>query len=78
MKRSSNTREKTISFDEIRKIKARDRKRDWDRIARGEVTPEEVQKENSIFEDAADYVFLNISDVAKAIRRRLRHSKVKV
>ncbi len=76
MKRARKPHTNTVTYDEICVMKARDRKRDWDRIARGEATPQEIQKENSIFPDAAQYVVLNISEVAKAIRRRLRHRRL--
>jgi hypothetical protein len=39
MRTSKKTSAKSISFIEIRKLKARDRQWDWDRLARGEVTP---------------------------------------
>ncbi len=40
---------KTVSFETLQRDKRRDRRRDERRLARGEVTPEELQRENSLF-----------------------------
>ncbi len=37
----------TVTYEEIRRRKAADRRRDWERLAKGEVTPEDLQEENS-------------------------------
>lgn len=39
----------TVSYAELQRQKEEDRVRDWERIGRGEATPEQVQRENSIF-----------------------------
>ena len=36
-----------ISWEEAQKGKKEQRQRDWDRIASGEATPEEIQRKNS-------------------------------
>lgn len=40
---------KYFDFEERQKQKARSRERDEERLARGEVTPSELQRENSAF-----------------------------
>jgi hypothetical protein len=40
---------KTVSFEKLQRDKRKDRLRDERRLARGEVTPEELQRENSWF-----------------------------
>ena len=40
---------KTVSFEKLQRDKRRARLRDELRLARGEVTPEELQRENSLF-----------------------------
>lgn len=40
---------RTVSFEELQSDKRRARKRDELRLSRGEVTPEQLQEENSLF-----------------------------
>jgi len=69
---------KTVSWDEIVRDKARTRKRDWDRIANGEATPEEIQRENSYIKDLPKYRITNWPQLAAAAEKRcrLRHIKI--
>jgi len=66
---------RTVSFRWIRAAKAADRKRDWIRLARREITPIQLQRENSLFRNASRYAVLNLSAVARAVRRYLNHAK---
>ena len=52
--------------------KAASRRSDWERIARGEATPEEIQRENSLFPDAATYREVNQKQVYAAIEKLLK------
>lgn len=45
----SPVKAKTISFEQLQRDKRRERLRDERRLARGEVTPEQLQRENSLF-----------------------------
>jgi len=45
---SSHVRVKTVSFEELQRDKRMARLRDERRLARGEVTPEQLQEENSL------------------------------
>ena len=70
---------KTVTYDEIRHMKAVDRKRDWDRLARGEVTPMQLQEENSIFSlkdlQEAKFDFSEmVRRMARQYRKRFRQS----
>lgn len=40
---------KTVSFENLQRDKRRERARDERRLARGEVTPEELEEENALF-----------------------------
>jgi len=66
---------KTVTYDEIRHMKAVDRKRDWDRLARGEVTPMQLQEENSIFSLEA-FRKAKIVDFPAAIKRIARNLRM--
>ena len=46
---------------DIRLIKGRERAEDMRRLAAGEVTPEELQRENAIVESAADILYVDFS-----------------
>jgi hypothetical protein len=72
MKRAQHKREHTVTVAEIRAAKARDRQRDWDRLARGEVTPEQLQEENAAVKNAHEFRIVNDADAARFFRRQLR------
>ena len=72
MRTSKKTSAKSVSFIEIRKLKARDRQRDWDRLARGEVTPEQLQAENAMVRNTRECRILNSAKAAQYFRRQLR------
>ena len=46
---------------DIRLIEGRQRAEDFRRLAAGEVTPEELQRENAIVQSAADILFVDYS-----------------
>lgn len=57
--------EETITFEELDRRKRLDRARDAERLRKGEVTPEALQEENSIFPKDAVITF----DVVEYARR---------
>jgi hypothetical protein len=46
---------------DIRRIEGRERARDMRRLAAGEVTPEQLQRENAIVQSAADILQVDFS-----------------
>jgi hypothetical protein len=53
---------KTVSFETLQRDKRRARLRDDQRLARGEVTPEQLQKENSLIPPNAKIKILNLRE----------------
>ena len=53
---------KVVSFDELQRDKRRARLRGEQRLARGEVTPEQLQEENSLIPRNAKITILNLRD----------------
>lgn len=51
---------KTVSFETLQRDKQLARKRDELRLARGEVTPEQLQEENSIIPLKAKITLINL------------------
>lgn len=68
MKTARKTRAKPMRVAAIRALKARDRMRDAKRLARKEVTPEQLQQENAAVRNAAEFRILNLREVASAYR----------
>jgi len=68
MKAKTSIRTKTVSYARIRALKARDRQCDWQRLARGEVTPEQLQEENAIVRNASEFRILNLREAARHYR----------
>jgi len=64
MRKSKKTKAQAVSFAQIRKLKAQDRQRDWDRLARGEVTPEQLQAENAWVRNTRECRILNSAQAA--------------
>ena len=54
--------EKIVSFEALQRDKRRARKRDELRLARGEVTPEQLQEENSLVPLNARITILNLRE----------------
>jgi hypothetical protein len=53
---------RTVSFEALQRDKRRARKRDELRLARGEVTPEQLQEENSFIPLNAKVTILNLRE----------------
>ena len=53
---------KVVSFEELQRDKRRARLRDEQRLARGEVTPEQLQEENSLIPRNAKITILNLRE----------------
>ena len=53
---------KTVSFEKLQRDKRRARLRDERRLARGEVTPEQLQAENSLIPRGAEITVLNFCE----------------
>jgi hypothetical protein len=53
---------KLVSFEELQRDKRRARLRDEQRLARGEVTPEQLQEENSLIPRNAKITILNLRE----------------
>jgi hypothetical protein len=53
---------RTVSFEALQRDKRRARKRDELRLARGEVTPEQLQEENSLIPRNAKITILNLRE----------------
>lgn len=68
MKAAKRKRSQPITWAKIRALKAQDRQRDWDRLARGEVTPRQLQKENAAVKHAAEFQILNLKEVTRQYR----------
>ncbi|MBI4023851.1 MAG: hypothetical protein HY360_02655 [Verrucomicrobia bacterium] len=71
----------TVTYEEIRRMKAADRRRDWERLAKGEITPEELHRENSFIppEVLRQAKMVNPAESFRAAARlRLRPVKHKV
>ena len=62
----SRVKVKTVSFEELQRDKRKARLRDERRLARGEVTPEQLQEENSLIPASAR---ITIPDFCKTIER---------
>ncbi len=54
---SSKREAKTVSFEELQRDKREARLRDERRLASGEVTPEQIQEENSLIPESARITF---------------------
>ncbi len=61
-----------ISWDKIRRMKSADRKRDWNRLARKEVSATKLQRTFSTIPYIERFLISNLSKMAKAIRRQRR------
>lgn len=57
---------RTVSFEALQRDKRRARMRDERRLARGEVTPEELQRENSLIPPDAE---ITIPDFCDTLQR---------
>lgn len=57
---------RTVSFEELQRDKRRARKRDELRLARGEVTPEQLEEENSFIPLSAK---ITIRDFSQTLKR---------
>jgi hypothetical protein len=57
---------KTVSFEALQRDKRRARKRDERRLARGEVTPEQLEEENSLIPLNAK---ITITDFCQTLER---------
>lgn len=75
MRRSKERRVQTVSFVKLRKLKAQDRRRDWRRLARGEVTPEQLQAENAAVRNTHEFRILNSAEAARFFRRQRLHNR---
>ena len=53
---------RTVSFEALQRDKRRARKRDELRLARGEVTPEQLQEENSLISMGTKITILNLRE----------------
>jgi hypothetical protein len=60
----------TVSWAELQRQKEEARVRDWQRIGRGEATPEQVQRENSIFTDEEMRTFKIVNFEEMLLRSR--------
>lgn len=57
---------RTVSFEELQSDKRRARKRDELRLARGEVTPEQLEEENSFIPLSAKITIRDFSQTLKS------------
>lgn len=59
-----------VSSEMWQREKEEARVRDWERIARGEATPEQIQRENSPFtpEQVKDFRIVNLEEVLAKMR----------
>ena len=57
---------RTVSFETLQRDKRRARKRDELRLARGEVTPEQLEEENSFIPLSAK---ITLQDFSKTLKR---------
>jgi hypothetical protein len=78
MRTSKKASDQTVSFAQIRALKARDRRRDRDRLIRREVTAEQLQAENAAVRNTQEFRIVNSSDAARFFRRQLQRSTVNV
>lgn len=69
-RRLAKVREKPLTYAQIRAVKEVDRVRDWQRLARGEVTPEQLQKKNSAIKNASEFRIVNEKAVIRYFRKR--------
>jgi hypothetical protein len=58
----SRVKVKTVSFEKLQRDKRRARLRDERRLARGEVTPEQLQEENSLIPMGTKIEILNLCE----------------
>ena len=67
-----SVKRKTPTFAELKREKVESRRRDLERIRRGEATPAEIQRENALFsfEEAQSYRITNLAQVIDAICKR--------
>jgi hypothetical protein len=61
-----------MSGEEMKREKEAARVRDWERIARGEATPEDIQRENSFFtsEQVKTFRIVNLEQVLERMGER--------
>ena len=59
---------KTVSYAQIRALKARDRQRDQERLARGEVTPPQLQAESAAVRNTHLFRILNLKEATAHYR----------
>lgn len=59
-----------VTFKELDREKRLDRARDTERLRKGEITPEALQEENSIFPKDAVFTFDLIEHYKKAFRSK--------
>jgi hypothetical protein len=67
----------TVSYAKIRALKARDRQRDQERLARGEVTPQQLQEENAAVRNTHLFRILNLKEATahyRVMNRRHRQN----
>jgi hypothetical protein len=69
-KRTANRKAPANSFAQLQREKEEARVRDWERLATGEATPEEIQRENSIFtpEETKQFRILNLEELLLGLR----------
>ena len=69
-KRATIKKVPAISFAQLQREKEEARVRDWERIANGEATPEEIQRENTIFthEETKQFKILNLEELLLGLR----------
>jgi hypothetical protein len=60
----------TVSWAELQRQKEEARVRDWERIGRGEATPEQIQRENQIFTDEEMRTFRIVNFEEMLLRSR--------
>jgi len=74
MSSAANNTAKTISFARIRAVKAADRKQDHRRLAHKQVTPEQLQAENALFNHCNEFRIINLAESFQYFRRHAHHS----
>jgi hypothetical protein len=60
----------TVSWAELQRQKEEARVRDWERIGRGEATPEQIQREKQIFTDEEMRTFRIVNFEEMLLRSR--------
>jgi hypothetical protein len=77
MKAASARQTTTVSYAKIRALKARDRQRDSEGLARGEVIPQQLQKENAAVRSMHLFRLLNLKEATahyRVMNRRHRQN----